>query len=108
MKNFGTAPRTLILAATALALAVPSTALAARTASDLDGDGLANAAEATWGTNPRKADTDRDGLVDGREVKIGTNPLNRDTDGDRLTDGYEVKVSHTNPLKKNKLRTGAS
>ena len=101
-------PRTILLAAAALTLAAPSAAFAAKTATDLDGDGLPNAAESTYGTNPNKADTDRDGLKDGREVKLRTNPLRKDTDGDGLTDGYEVKVSKTNPLKPNKLRTGAS
>ncbi len=35
---------------------------------DSDGDGLSDAEEAVWGTNPRVADTDGDGLSDGNEV----------------------------------------
>ena len=35
---------------------------------DTDGDGLSDAEEAVWGTNPRVADTDGDGLSDGNEI----------------------------------------
>ncbi len=43
---------------------------------DSDGDGLSDAEEAVWGTNPRVADTDGDGLSDGNEVlEKGFDPL---------------------------------
>lgn len=46
-------------------------------ASDADGDGLANAAErGQWLTDPLNADTDVDGQDDGRERAAGTDPLN--------------------------------
>ncbi len=35
---------------------------------DSDGDGLSDAEELAWGTNPRVADTDGDGLSDGNEI----------------------------------------
>ncbi|MEI7512810.1 MAG: hypothetical protein WCK01_05135 [Candidatus Uhrbacteria bacterium] len=41
---------------------------------DPDGDGLTNAQEAKYGTDPNKADTDGDGYNDGAEVKAGYNP----------------------------------
>ncbi|MFT5429856.1 MAG: outer membrane protein OmpA-like peptidoglycan-associated protein [Myxococcota bacterium] len=64
---------------------------------DPDKDGLSNASEFQWGTNPLLADTDQDGLSDGLELagpddadpKTTTNPNVADTDGDGLTDGEE-------------------
>ena len=64
---------------------------------DPDGDGLVNADEHQWGTDPTVADTDGDGLSDGRELGTDgdadpttvTNPLSPDTDGDGLWDGEE-------------------
>jgi hypothetical protein len=42
---------------------------------DDDGDGLSNAEEATWGTDPDSADSDGDGYSDGDEVNThNTNP----------------------------------
>jgi hypothetical protein len=69
---------------------------------DIDGDGLSNTAEATFGTNPMIADTDGDGLSDGTEVDIAMgsgcpNPLTSDSDGDGLTDGNEALVRGTSP-----------
>lgn len=59
---------------------------------DSDHDGLTDAEEAIYGTNPLVADTDGDGLTDYEEVKIyHTNPLVADTDGDGYPDGVEVK-----------------
>lgn len=41
---------------------------------DIDGDGLDNAAEWSFGSDPTKADTDGDGKDDAREYRDGTNP----------------------------------
>lgn len=41
---------------------------------DSDNDGLSDAEEAVYGTNPNLADTDGDGYSDGDEVKSGHNP----------------------------------
>lgn len=43
--------------------------------SDSDNDGLTDAQEKIYGTNPNKLDTDSDGLWDGQEVSAGTDPL---------------------------------
>ncbi|GAB4001550.1 Stk1 family PASTA domain-containing Ser/Thr kinase [Nocardioides ultimimeridianus] len=60
---------------------------------DADGDGLSDAQEAQYGTDPNKADTDGDGLSDGDEVnKYHTDPLVADSDGDTFSDGDEVKA----------------
>ena len=61
-------------------------------ASDLDGDGLTNAEEYTFQSDPQLVDTDDDGLSDYEERTLTTDPWNYDTDGDGLTDGYEVSV----------------
>lgn len=67
---------------------------------DEDNDGLTNAQERRFGTDPKNPDTDGDGLSDGDEVKkYRTNPLRSDTDGDGLSDGDEVLKYHTDPLK---------
>lgn len=69
---------------------------------DTDGDGLSDADEALYGTNPLVDDTDGDGLLDGAEVGmwIGAvhcpDPLDPDSDGDTLLDGAEV-MAGTNP-----------
>jgi hypothetical protein len=71
---------------------------------DPDNDGLTNAEEEQYGTDPANPDTDGDGLTDGQEVKIyKTDPLNPDTDGDGYKDGEEVKSSY-NPLGPGKLQ----
>lgn len=89
---------------------------------DPDNDGLTNAEERFYGTDPQKSDTDNDGYKDGEEVrsgynplgpgkldtdndgfpdpderKFGSDPLNPDTDGDGYSDGDEIKNGH-NPL----------
>ncbi len=67
---------------------------------DRDGDGLPDALEAQYGTDPTKWDTDSDGLSDGYEVYISkTDPTKWDTDGDGLSDGYEVRLG-LDPLNK--------
>ena len=67
---------------------------------DDDNDGLTNAEERRYGTDPKNPDTDGDGLKDGEEVKrYHTNPLKSDTDGDGLSDGDEVLKYHTDPTK---------
>lgn len=65
---------------------------------DADGDGLSNAEELQYGTDPLAADSDSDGLDDLIELAVyGTNPLNPDTDGDGVSDGAEVAAG-TDPL----------
>lgn len=44
---------------------------------DSDGDGIPDADEATYGTDPSNADTDGDGLGDGVEVLAETDPTDR-------------------------------
>jgi len=69
---------------------------------DSDGDGLTDAEEATYGTDPTLTDTDADGLGDYDEVNdvqgyTSLDPLKPDTDDDGLTDGEEVGTYITNP-----------
>jgi cysteine-rich repeat protein len=63
---------------------------------DTDSDGLSDADEATYGTDPSNPDSDDDGVNDGEEVANGTDPTNPDSDGDGLTDGEEDFLG-TNP-----------
>ncbi|MGH2532973.1 MAG: hypothetical protein ACRDJW_11805 [Thermomicrobiales bacterium] len=65
---------------------------------DPDGDGLTNAQEEEFGTDPLNPDSDGDGLRDGREIELGTDPLNPDTDGDGFSDGDEALIFGTDPL----------
>jgi hypothetical protein len=66
---------------------------------DTDGDGLSDAEEAAYNTDPLNRDYDADGLLDGEEVYVyGTDPLNNDTDGDGLLDGEEVTIFGTSPV----------
>jgi len=60
---------------------------------DSDHDGLNDAREQYYRTNPKVQDTDGDGLLDGPEVQRGTDPTNPDTDGDGLFDGAEVRIA---------------
>ncbi|MGH2651580.1 MAG: hypothetical protein ACRDHK_10260, partial [Actinomycetota bacterium] len=65
---------------------------------DFDQDGIANGAEAGYGTDPARPDTDCDGFNDGAERtywgaawNTGSNRLlNPDVDGDSLKDGVEA------------------
>ena len=71
-----------------------NTALA--TFSDTDLDGIADDAEASFGTDPNDPDSDDDGLLDGVEVSftpVGClDPLDADSDDDGLSDGAEVNA----------------
>lgn len=68
-------------------------------AADSDSDGLDDAEEAGYGTNPNDSDSDDDGLSDGDEVDLwATDPLSADSDYDGLTDGEEVDTTDTDPL----------
>ncbi len=65
---------------------------------DADGDGLTDAEEAAFGTDPGAPDTDGDGLSDGDEARdYGTLPTRFDTDGGGVGDGEEV-AGGTDPL----------
>lgn len=69
-----------------------SAAIQKVSATDQDLDGLTDAQEKQYGTDPTKADTDGDGILDKDEIMIyHTNPLKADTDGDGFSDGYEVR-----------------
>jgi hypothetical protein len=72
---------------------------------DTDGDGLTDAEEAQYGTDPNVVDTDNDGLSDREEIQVyKTDPLNPDSDGDGFSDGMEVKNGY-NPNGQGKLIT---
>src|SRR3989344_4267978 len=47
---------------------------------DADHDGLKDAEEAVWGSDPYNPDTDGDGFLDGEEVASGHNPIYADDD----------------------------
>ncbi len=58
---------------------------------DPDDDGLTNASEELWGTDPANPDTDTDGLRDGDEIYgSNTDPKNDDTDGDGFSDNADI------------------
>ncbi|MEL6346151.1 MAG: redoxin domain-containing protein [Myxococcota bacterium] len=57
---------------------------------DTDGDGLTDAQEAAFGSDPNKVDTDEDGLTDNVEFELDTDPTAADTDGDGYSDSIEV------------------
>lgn len=60
---------------------------------DFDNDGLTNAQEFEYGTDPFSEDTDEDGISDYDEIFIyGTDPLNPDSDGDGISDSDEMKL----------------
>ncbi len=64
---------------------------------DADTDGLSNALEFRWGTNPQLANSDGDSITDGVEVNThGTFPNTADTDGDGLSDSAEINTHLTN------------
>jgi hypothetical protein len=66
---------------------------------DTDDDGLSDALEKQYRTNPRRPDSDDDGLSDARELnEIYSEPSMADTDGDGLPDGLEVDDFGTSAL----------
>ena len=65
---------------------------------DLDGDGVTNEMEASYGSDPNSIDSDNDGLTDYEEIKLYyTSPTDDDMDGDGISDYDEIKIYHTNP-----------
>ena len=61
---------------------------------DADFDGLSDADEAIFGTDPANPDSDGDGMEDGYEVRLGFDPLDpadgaQDSDGDGLSNARE-------------------
>ena len=56
---------------------------------DSDGDGLNDAVEIIFGTDPYDSDTDDDGLSDKEELTLGSDPTLPDTDGDGMNDAFE-------------------
>lgn len=56
---------------------------------DSDNDGLTDAEEELFGTDPLKSDTDGDGLLDKFEIEASLDPLNKDTDDNGVLDGDE-------------------
>ncbi len=64
---------------------------------DPDGDGLTNAEEQAWGTDPQNPDTNDDGILDGLAVAMGLSPTNPDMDGDGLTNTEERELG-TDPF----------
>ncbi len=75
---------------------------------DTDGDRTNDGTEIACGSGPLNAlskltgtDTDHDGLPDACEVIYGTDPNNIDSDGDRLLDGWEVRYWTSNALSTN-------
>lgn len=63
---------------------------------DADNDGLNNADEAIWGTNPAHPDTDGDGFLDGEEVATSHNPT-IPSPNDKLPAGFQPN-QNINPL----------
>ena len=66
---------------------------------DWDGDGVPNADEVTYGTDPFNADTDEDCIFDSDEIKWGLDPLDpsdasEDLDGDRISNFDESVLTH--------------
>lgn len=59
---------------------------------DSDRDGLADAVEQSFGTDPARPDTDLDGVSDGAELASGTSPLAFDSDHDGIGDGDDTSL----------------
>jgi len=74
---------------------------------DTDEDGMSDDWEDQYGLNPNdptdaKGDIDGDGLTNLNEYTYGTDPTNKDTDGDGFLDGEEVSAGY-NPAGSGKL-----
>lgn len=66
---------------------------------DTDEDGILDADEKTYGTNPRNRDSDDDGLTDYQELnEIYSDPAVQDSDDDGLADGLEANFFYTSAL----------
>ena len=73
---------------------------------DSDEDGVSDAKELFYNTDPFNADTDNDGLTDGEEMggkffqkkDVGTDPMRKDTDEDGFSDYEEAREYNTDPL----------
>ena len=80
-------------------LAIPAHAAVPSTF-DADGDGYDDATEVANGYTPYgsgrldDSDVDQDGLSDADEFIFGSDPLNEDTDRDGFTDGNEVQTGY--------------
>jgi len=60
---------------------------------DNDGDGLTDAEEAFYGSDPGLIDSDGDGISDGDEVyRHATDPFDPDSDWDGIIDGFELPI----------------
>ena len=57
---------------------------------DSDDDGLVDAVESQYGTDPFNNDTDGDGMEDGWEVENGLNPLDNGESDDAENDPSEA------------------
>jgi hypothetical protein len=69
---------------------------------DWDGDGIKNAEEYKYGTNPYSKDTDGDGISDYDEIfKYHTDPIKADSDDDGINDYNEIFVYNLDPKKPN-------
>jgi hypothetical protein len=69
---------------------------------DWDGDGIKNAEEYKYGTNPYSKDTDGDGISDYDEIfKYHTDPIKADSDDDGINDYDEIFVYNLDPKKPN-------
>jgi hypothetical protein len=66
---------------------------------DSDHDGIPDAVELRYGTDPHSRDSDGDGLDDGQEFALGSNPRKRDSDGDGVSD-YDEYRQGTDPTKR--------
>lgn len=94
-----TVPATIVPATTTTTATSSSTTTSSTTPVDSDADGLSDAEEAIYGTDPSNPDTDGDAIDDGAEVyDTGTDPNNADTDGDGIDDYAEIDVYGTDPV----------